>query len=246
MQIFPGSVYHRKQPHAQSLFTGWINAWGQPLVFEFLRCSILSKRTPYIWICDSKGVKLRVGNFQVVALVRRSEEQVWLYFMPRAFKLGFDRVSEMVKNAHHSIKSEVSFNLLQVDLRLHPAHLHYSMNLALAPLESFDRSAVFDLCKCRQGMHPSRVEISQTRDGFSLRFRLGTSTHSRIRNGVSRMDLQKVIKHCRRSVWTFNVVMILYLPLVKWYSTRNPTGKEKQTRKTDLKVWSLKLQRRLW
>ena len=114
MQIFPGSVYHRKQPHAQSLFTGWINAWGRPLVFEFLRCSILSKRTPYIWICDSKGVKLRVGNFQVVALVRRSEEQVWLYFIPRASKLGFDRVSEMVKNAHHSIKSEGSFNLLQV------------------------------------------------------------------------------------------------------------------------------------
>ena len=115
----------------------------------------------------------------------------------RAPTLGFNWVSEMVKNAQHPIKSEVNFNLLQVDLRLHPAHLHPFVNLSLLSLESFEGSAVFDLCKCSQNMHPSRVETSQSRDGFSMRFRQGTSSHSRIQNGVSRMDLQKVIKRCR-------------------------------------------------
>ena len=161
-----------------------------------------SERNPYTWICDSKGLKLRVGNCQVVAFVRRLQGQVWQYFIRRASTLGFNRVSDMVKHAHNQSKVKRNFNLLQVD----PAHLHPFLKLSLMTLESFDRSAVFDLCKCRQGMHPSRVETSQTRDGFSVRFRQGILSHSRIRNGGSRMDLRKVIKRCRWSMRTFNVV----------------------------------------
>ena len=49
--------------------------------FAFLRWSHFQERTPYIWIRELKGLKLCVRNFQVVAFVRWSQGQVWLYYV---------------------------------------------------------------------------------------------------------------------------------------------------------------------
>ena len=57
--------------------TLWTDFWC--LQFAFLRWSHFQKRTPYIWIRELKGLKLRARNFQVVAFVRWSQGQVWLY-----------------------------------------------------------------------------------------------------------------------------------------------------------------------
>ena len=71
--------------------------------FAFLRWSHFQESTPYIWIPELKGLKVRVRNFQVVAFVRWSQGQVRLYQKPRSLywkwsKLTFSETFKKTKS----------------------------------------------------------------------------------------------------------------------------------------------------
>ena len=94
--------------------------------FAFLRWSHFQERTPYIWICELKGLKLRVRNFQVVA---RTGSTVRVD-RPHAWSFTVEKVSYVTVSAIETFRDRQTTNtnmcgwvvFLHVDSRFRDGH----------------------------------------------------------------------------------------------------------------------------